>query len=69
MSEPRQAICMEMSLDTTGVGLQFGWGRYSENHQDGVNSDNQVDGLSHMVPPCQLYVGTAQQRNNGLCQH
>ena len=43
---PIQAICMEKPLKTAWVGLKVGWGRASENHRDGANSVNQVDGNS-----------------------
>lgn len=41
--EPRQALCMEKSLEAAQVGLQVGWCEFSGNHQVKANSVSQVD--------------------------
>ena len=46
---------MEKPLEIAWVGLKVGWGRTSGNYQGGANSVSQVDGVSEMVPGCQLY--------------
>ena len=47
---------MEKPLGTVSVGLQFGWGRFSGNHQRGENSVCQADGDSEadVAPACRL---------------
>ena len=49
--EPRQAICMEKSLEVAWVGPQVESGGVSGNHQGGANSVSQVDGDSDIAPP------------------
>ena len=51
---PKQAICMEKTLETSWVDQKVGWGNASGNHQGGANSVSQVDGVSNLAPPCQL---------------
>ena len=45
---------MEKPLEITWVGLKVGWGGASGNHQGGANNVSQVDGVSDMMPACQL---------------
>ena len=50
----RQAIHTEKPLETAQVVLKFGWGKAWGNHQGGTNSVSQVDGVTDIVPSCQL---------------
>ena len=54
MKLPRPAIHLEKSLLIPWVGPLVGWDRISGDLQDGANSISQVDGVSDMVPTCQL---------------
>ena len=54
--------------------LKVGWGRASGNHQDVANNMSQFNGVSDMVPSCQLcgsvaLCGEGSERSNGLNQH
>ena len=46
---------MEKPLKTVWVAPEVEWGRAAGNYQGGANSVSQVDGVSEMVPGCQLY--------------
>ena len=48
--KPRQAICMEKTLETAWVVLKIEQDSASGNHQSGVNSRSQVNGISDMAP-------------------
>ena len=48
---------MEKPLETAWVVLKVGWGGVSGNHQGGVNSASQVDGVSDMGPACWFFKG------------
>ena len=45
---------MEKIQGTAWMGQKIGWRRASGNHQGGANNVSQVDGVSDMVPSCQL---------------
>ena len=56
---------MENPLEPACVGINFGWGRASENYQGGENSVSQVNGVSGMALTCWLCGSLAEWLRKG----
>ena len=50
----RRDVLIEKPLETAWVGLKVGWDRASGYHQGGAKSENQIGGVSDMVPAYKL---------------